>query len=215
MTSKYKEQAKLQLSGNVMTILGCTVIMSIATFVISLVLGIIIGLVVSAFDDGAAAFVVGLFGNMTTSLITTLVSGCLTVGLMNIYLNLSQDEGIDFSMLFAHLGNFVGCGLLIFFMNLFIQLWSLLFVIPGLIAAFSYSMAVYVYIENPDMSPLEALKRSKQIMNGHKMDLLMLNLSFILWHLLGMVTCGLAYIYVMPYIAIAQANFYNDIKEEY
>ena len=73
-------------------------------------------------------------------------------------------------------------------------------------------MAYYVLAENPQMSANEALNESKAIMDGHKMDLFVLYLSFIPWMLLGSITLGIAYIYVMPYMQLTITNFYHKIK---
>ena len=75
-------------------------------------------------------------------------------------------------------------------------------------------MAPYILAENPTMKAREALNESKLIMKGQKMRLFVLYLSFILWSLLGMVTCCIAYIYVGPYIQATITNFYHDIKQK-
>lgn len=99
-----------------------------------------------------------------------------------------------------------------FFMGIFIFLWSLLFIIPGIIKAYSYSMSIYILAENKGMPALEAIRRSKEMMEGHKMDLFVLGLSFIGWNILGMITLGIAYIWIAPYMLATTTNFYNAIK---
>ena len=73
-------------------------------------------------------------------------------------------------------------------------------------------MAYYVLADNPDFTAREALRESKKIMKGHKMDLFILELSFIFWNILVSLTFGLAAIYVVPYKNAVIANFYNSIK---
>ncbi len=97
---------------------------------------------------------------------------------------------------------------------IFVFLWSLLFVIPGIVKSYSYMMAPYILAENKGMSALEAINRSKAMMDGHKMDLFVLYLSFIGWILLVYITFGLALIWVFPYMDATLANFYNEIKKE-
>ena len=94
------------------------------------------------------------------------------------------------------------------------DLWSAIKVqfFPGIIKAFSYSMAFYVLAENKGMSALEAIRKSKELMDGHKMDLFVLGLSFIGWSLVVAFTFGLAAIWVVPYMETTAANFYNSIK---
>lgn len=101
-----------------------------------------------------------------------------------------------------------------FLTGLFTSLWSLLFVIPGIIKALSYSMSMFILAENPGMPALEAIDRSKKMMDGHKADLFVLGLSFIGWFLLGSVTLGIAYIWIAPYVSTTYVNFYNEIKGE-
>lgn len=100
-----------------------------------------------------------------------------------------------------------------FFTTLFTFLWSLLLIVPGIIKSFSYAMAMYIWSENKEMGALEAINKSKKMMDGHKMDYFVLGLSFIGWILLGCITLGIALIYVIPYMETTMANFYNSIKD--
>ena len=92
----------------------------------------------------------------------------------------------------------------------FIYLWSLLFLIPGIIKSFSYSMAPYILAENPQMTAREALQASKDLMHGKKGQLFYLGLTFIGWFLLGAFSLGIAYIWIIPYIQATFAAFYDD-----
>lgn len=96
--------------------------------------------------------------------------------------------------------------------SIFITLWSLLFVIPGIIASFSYAMTPFVLAENPGMTATAAITESKILMQGNKWRLFCLELSFIGWYILGVLTFGIAYIWVIPYHQAAMAAFYRDIK---
>ena len=95
---------------------------------------------------------------------------------------------------------------------MFVFLWSLLLIIPGIIKAFAYSQAMYIIAENPEMNAMDALKRSEEMMKGHKMEMFVLGLSFIGWILLGMLTLGLLYIWLLPYMNATMTIFYNNIK---
>lgn len=96
-------------------------------------------------------------------------------------------------------------------------LWGLLFLIPGIIKNYSYSMAFFIYKDhiqsNPDISFLDCITESRKLMNGHKMDLFLLQLSFIGWYLLGLITFGIGLIWVIPYKDAANANFYRHLVE--
>lgn len=98
---------------------------------------------------------------------------------------------------------------IMFCRNLFIGLWSLLFIIPGIVKKYEYRMIPYLLAENPNMSMSEAFHRSKNMMYGNKMDAFVLDLSFIGWYFLVLFTCGLlAIFYVLPYVYLTQTELY-------
>ncbi|WP_289294348.1 DUF975 family protein [Romboutsia ilealis] len=90
---------------------------------------------------------------------------------------------------------------------------SILFIIPGIILAFMYSQVYYIMAENPEMSIMNCLKESSRIMKGHKMDLFILELSFLGWGILMVITLGIAGLYVLPYYNATLTNFYLEIKD--
>lgn len=93
-----------------------------------------------------------------------------------------------------------------------VLLWSLLFIVPGIIAAYRYSQAVFVLVEDPRKGIMQCIQESKDMMVGHKFEFFVLQLSFLLWELMGIFTCGLGYIYVYPYMNVTKANYYNAVK---
>ena len=105
----------------------------------------------------------------------------------------------------------VGAVLLVFVYTL---LWTLLLVIPGIITAYSYSMTFYILRENPEMTAGDAITASQKMMDGHKMDLFLLSLSFIGWAILASITFGIGYLWLIPYIYTAYAAFYETLKKE-
>lgn len=96
-------------------------------------------------------------------------------------------------------------------MGLFVTLWTFLFIIPGIIASYSYAMAPYLMAENPDMGIMEAIRRSKEIMQGNKWRLFCLHFSFIGWAFLCIFTCGIGSLFLSPYQMLAEAAFYREI----
>jgi uncharacterized membrane protein len=96
--------------------------------------------------------------------------------------------------------------------GLFTFLWSLLFVIPGIVKTYAYSMSMYILAENKGKPALECINESKAMTNGHKMDLFVLNLSFIGWMMLVALTFGIAGIWVLPYMNATMANAYQSLK---
>lgn len=103
---------------------------------------------------------------------------------------------------------------LIILQIVFIFLWSLLLVIPGIIAAYRYSFAVYVMIDHPEMSAMDCLRESKRLTTGYKRQLFLLDLSFILWFLMTMVPIVgyIAQVYVTPYMESARVLYYEQIR---
>lgn len=100
-----------------------------------------------------------------------------------------------------------------FLISFFTALWSMLFYIPGIIASLRYSLAFYVLAENPHMTARQALNESKRLMQGHKMELFVMNLSFIGWYILCMFTFFIPIFYVTPYHNTSIANFYQYVKQ--
>lgn len=184
-----KNQAKEQISGKI----------GLLFVIILIVAGI--GVVCSLIP------VIGWIG-------TLVVTPAFEISLCMIYLKLTKNEDISIADTFNGF-NITGKALWLYIMtNVFVFLWSLLLVIPGIIKSFAYSMAPYILAENPELTASEALNKSKEMMNGHKLDLFVLQLSFFWWYLLGSITFGIAYIYVLPYVSATIANFYNSIKNK-
>lgn len=95
---------------------------------------------------------------------------------------------------------------------MYIILWSLLLVIPGIVKAYSYAMTPYIAEEHPELSAEECIKKSMIMMSGHKMDLFLLQLSFIGWILLSFLTFGIGLLWVAPWMQMADVKFYEKIK---
>lgn len=103
----------------------------------------------------------------------------------------------------------------IFRRDLYLFLWSLLFIIPGIVKHYSYLCVPYLIIEHPEMNGKQAIEESRRMMNGHKMEAFILDLSFILWLFASALTLGIVgVLYVNPYMAGAHAEFYKQIKFE-
>ena len=96
-------------------------------------------------------------------------------------------------------------------MALKIFLWTLLFIVPGIVAAFRYAMAPYVLAEHPELTASEAIEKSKQMMAGNKGRLFCLQLSFIGWFLLACLTWGVGFFFLAPYTKAAETGFYLDL----
>ena len=95
----------------------------------------------------------------------------------------------------------------------YVFLWSLLLLIPGCIKAYSYAMTPYILKDNPEMKNNAAIEESMRMMDGHKLELFLLDLSFIGWAILSILTCGIGFLWLTPYMNMARVNFYEDLKK--
>lgn len=99
-------------------------------------------------------------------------------------------------------------------MDLKTLLWLFLFIVPGVVKAYEYSMIPYLLAENPNLSASEAFSLSKQMTTGQKMDLFVLDLSFIGWGFLGLICCGIGLLFVQPYPEATKAEVYLILKQQ-
>lgn len=139
------------------------------------------------------------------------VGAPITLGYTMFILKLTRKQNAEMSDLFEGFNNYGTIVFLAFKIGLFVVLWSLLLVIPGIIAALRYSQAYYVFIDNPKMGASEALDKSKELMRGNAGKLFLFILSFIGWFLLLAITCGIAGLWVLPYFYAAMAVFYRKL----
>lgn len=108
--------------------------------------------------------------------------------------------------------SFVNSFLAVLLTGIFTFLWSLLFIIPGIIKSLAYAMTPYIIAENPEIDAMKAIDMSQEMMKGHKMELFFLHLSFIGWYILGMITFGVGMFFILPYVQTAVANFYVELR---
>ena len=189
--AELKASAKSQIKGKI----G---ILFLITFLIALISGVA-GFILS--------FVPG--GSLIVSIIIT---PAFTLSLIRVYLNLCKGGRPSAGDAFCGFDDFWSAFKVTFLVELFTFLWSLLFVIPGIIKTISYSMSTYILAENKGKPALECINESKAMTNGHKMDLFVLGLSFIGWVFLCVITLGIASIWVMPYMQATYTNAYNSLK---
>ena len=101
----------------------------------------------------------------------------------------------------------------LFLRDLFLVLWSLLFFIPGIVKSYSYRLVPYLLKDHPELSPTEVITRSRQMMNGHKWQAFVLDLSFLGWYLLGILTLGAVNVFWSnPYHDNTAAAFYLELE---
>ncbi len=147
-------------------------------------------------------------------LVKFIIGGPITLGYVKFNLDMLNGQKPQFNDLFSQFHRFGDAFLMQLMRNIFIVLWSLLLLVPGIIASYSYAMAPYILYENPNMSGMDAIKASKELMQGNKWRLFCLGFSFIGWTLLAALTCGIGMLWVHPYQEAAFAAFYQEIKRE-
>lgn len=186
-----KTMAKQQIKGNI----G---ILFLITLIISLISGVA-GAILSLIPSGSV-------------IASVIITPAFSLSLVTVYLNLAKGKKPEVVDTFEGFKDFWSAFKVTFLVGLYTFLWSLLFIIPGIIKAYSYSMSMYILAENKGKPAKECIKESMLMMDGHKMEFFVLELSFILWYLLGIITLGIAYIWIVPYITATTVNFYNTIK---
>ena len=167
-----------------------------------------------------------LFGNLPTIVKTYLIIAASTAGAINFvafilggvvqlgyaqYLLKQQDREVNsVKDLFSQFDRFSQGFLQAFLRGLYTFLWTLLFIIPGIVKSFAYAMTPFLMAEDPNLTAKEAIKLSQEKMMGHKGELFCLGLSFIGWSLLAALTGGIGNIFLNPYMNAAYAAFYRD-----
>lgn len=198
--SELKNKAKESLKGKY----GDAIALLVISFGISFPVGFAVGFI--GLDDNLTE----LLGNI----ISIIISGLIGFGTFSYFLKISRNEQVNYKELFSKtnmFGSYIGISLLA---GIFTFLWSLLFIIPGIIAALNYSLVYYIKLDNPKLSAIDVIRKSKQMMQGHKWDFFVLNLSFLGWGILSIFTLGILYLWLVPYMQVTYANFYNKLKEE-
>ena len=150
---------------------------------------------------------------LSTTGVGSFVTGLITVGYISFFTNLLRGNKPTIEGSLAAITENVGTKFVAtLLVMLYTFLWSLLFIIPGIIKSYSYAMTSYILLDRPELSATDALKESEKMMDGHKMDLLILDLSFIGWILLTALTCGIPTFYVEPYMMATRTAFYLELK---
>lgn len=182
-----KEHAKKQIEGKIFTLLAIYIIIFAASSIISFALGPVSGIA------------------------TLLVAGPIALAQAFIYLGITKKSRMPKieDLLVGFKGdNFLRALIAYIRYEVFVFLWSLLFIVPGIIKSISYSQMFYLMADDEKLEAGVAQRKSMEIMEGHKWEYFVLQLSFIPWHLLGIITFGIAYVWIVPYIETTMAEFH-------
>lgn len=166
---------------------------------------------------------VGFFASLLI-LVISLVNSVINVGYQRFCLRTWRGQEAGYGDIFDEFAHFFKVVWLTILMGIFIFLWTLLFIIPGIVAAYRYSFAYYILIDNPELSAIECIRESKRLTKGYKGQLFVLDLSFIGWAIIGGIIEGaigalirislpLFDIWLSPYMGITRAGFYNTRLE--
>lgn len=207
--SFYRDEARSRLVGRYGEVILYTIIVAVITGIITSLTDtfrpeIQNGVIV---DQGIPALVT-LF-----SAISFLVSAGIAYSTTSLYIDVA--DGGSFEIIEKIKSGFVneyGRNIVLVFMEgLFIFLWTLLLVIPGIIKSYAYSMSMYLAVKDRSLSGIDAITKSKNLMNGSKGDLFLLDLSYIGWYLLSILTLGILLLWVVPRHQTARTLFFNEI----
>lgn len=200
--AELKQQAKSLIKGKI----GSLFVVMLVYIVICFAL-----MIIPSFMTVSESALVATLGNIL-SIVASLAVMPIAMGYYLVYLDVAKGQEVAVRRLFDGFNYFVKVVILTILVGVFTCLWTLLFIVPGIIKSFSYSQAFFILAENPDMRPIDAITESRRMMDGHKWEYFVLSLSFILWILLCYVTCGIAMIYVMPYMTTTLVLFYLKLK---
>ena len=211
-TSVWRAPAREQLDGKWGTFVLMTFLMCVIQVLLQIP-GYIGGILeVLSPENAMASLSLSNISNIL-SLLALPLSWGLTVSLLRNH----REESVDLENLFDGFrgGRYTRVFCAIFLVNLFTFLWALLLIIPGIMKAFSYALTPYIIMDEPELTARQAITRSCEIMEGRRWKLFCLYLSFIGWGILSLLTFGIGFLWLVPYMNASIAAFYEDARAEY
>ena len=203
----FRDAALAQLKGN----WGHAVLFTLVFFLINIALGTF-GVISELISEG----VISLLLDLLDFLLHLCVASALSYGVSVSFLEYVRTNDLNIGRMFdafeANYGRAIGVYLSVVVMSL---LGLIVLIVPGVIFAIAVSMSFYILKDNPELGVIDVIERSIQMMKGHKMEYFCLGLSFIGWIILGILTLGIGFIWILPYICTADAHFYEYVKEDY
>lgn len=212
LNSELRAQARERLEGQ----WGTFVLMTFLMLVIQTILQIP-GYIGSLLEVLSPENVLASLSFSNISNILSLLALPLSWGLTVSLLRNHREESVDLENLFDGFrgGRYTRVFCAIFLVNLFTFLWALLLIIPGIMKAFSYALTPYIIMDEPELTARQAITRSCEIMQGRRWKLFCLYLSFIGWGILSLLTFGIGFLWLVPYMNASIAAFYEDARAEY
>ena len=212
LNSELRAQARERLEGQ----WGTFVLMTFLMLVIQTILQIP-GYIGSLLEILSPENVLASLSFSNISNILSLLALPLSWGLTVSLLRNHREESVDLENLFDGFrgGRYTRVFCALFLVNLFTFLWALLLIIPGIMKAFSYALTPYILLDEPELTARQAITRSCEIMQGRRWKLFCLSLSFIGWGILSLLTFGIGFLWLAPYMNASVAAFYEDARAEY
>ena len=196
--SEYKNMALQSLEGN----WGKAAVASLIFFVIMEACG------------SSPSFFMEPAPGLASQGIVTLLLLPLGWGFAVFFLRLIRQENTDYGRLFDGFSQYGRILLAELLKGIYIVLWSLLLLVPGIMKSYSYAMTEFVLKDNPEMNGEEAICESMRLIQGHRMQLFLLDLSMIGWLILSILTAGIGLLFLYPYLYTAHAHFYEELKAQ-
>ena len=184
------EQAEQSLKGRWGTAIGTCIIYILTVIAINLISGV-------------------------GEVISLLVGGPFMLGLSMFTLAIARDENAYLELIFKGFEEFIRALSAYLYIFVFTILWLLLLIIPGIIAAISYSMTYFIMVDDKEIDAMSAIDKSKVMMDGYKMKYFRLILYYLGFSVLCIFTLGIGFLWLFPYIQVTNAKFYDDVKREY
>lgn len=144
-----------------------------------------------------------------------LLGGVIQLGFVQFLLKQYRGDNLDWHDLFSQFDRFGQGFAQMFLRELYTLLWGLLLIVPGIVKSLSYAMTPYIMAEQPELSAGDAIEKSMVMMEGHKLDLFLLHLSFIGWDILAAITAGIGNLVLNPYKNAAITAFYQELKRSH
>lgn len=212
--AELKESAKASLKGKYKDFIIMLLVYGLITAVVSCIgsyLDKALGLVITNETVYFSVKYVQTTGYVFSIILPIVVSGIFGFGVIEYVLNISRGKEVNWKDIFNRKDMFVPYIVLTVLEALIVAAGTILLVIPGIIAALALALVYYIKLDNPDLGYVDCLKKSNELMNGHKWEFFVLNLSFIGWIILVPFTLGILAFWLVPYMAVTECNFYNKL----
>ena len=165
---------------------------------------------IGAFLVGSAIYII--IAAVVMAVVYFVLGSIISIGYARFNLDLADRGNPAFETLFGYFSYWKTAAVSKLLQSVYVLLWSLLFIIPGILAAYSYAMTEFILAENPDLTASEAIAQSKEMMYGNRWRLFCLHFSFIGWDILSSLTLGIGNLWLRPYKQAANAAFYREIS---